>query len=100
MDFPDPSGPSRTTKSPRAHPSVMMLLVAPFSMPSLICWFTRAISFSKLDAGHDVRLPDRADLEIADGGLVGLRGRLVGHLPLGDRLVHLPRERLDLLELG
>ena len=31
------------------HPSVMMLLVAPFSMPSLICWFTLAISFSKFD---------------------------------------------------
>ena len=31
------------------HPSVMMLLVAPFSMPSLICWFTFAISFSKFE---------------------------------------------------
>lgn len=29
------------------HPSVIMLLVAPFSIPSLICWFTRDISFSK-----------------------------------------------------
>src|SRR5262245_14460073 len=39
------------------HPSVMMLLVAPFSMPSLICWFTRAISFSKFDRATTYACP-------------------------------------------
>ena len=41
-------GTLQNDEEPRAHPSVMMLLVAPFSIPSLICWFTLAISFSKL----------------------------------------------------
>ena len=36
-------------EAPRGHPRVMMLLAAPFSMPSLICWFTLAINFSKLE---------------------------------------------------
>ena len=78
----------------------MMLLAAPFSIPSLICWFTFAISFSKFDAGDDVRLADRAHLEVAHRGLVRLGGGLVGHLALGDHLVHLAGQRLDLVQLG
>ena len=35
-------------QSRRRHQRVMMLLVAPCSMPSLISWFTLVISFSKL----------------------------------------------------
>jgi hypothetical protein len=45
-----PIRPFEDDEQPRpVHPSVMMLLVAPFSIPSLICWFTRAISFSKFE---------------------------------------------------
>ena len=36
------------TEAIARHQSVMMLLVAPLSMPSPICWFTFVISFSKL----------------------------------------------------
>ena len=99
--MPEPSGPFEDDEEPgTAHPSVMMLLVAPFSMPSLICWFTLRHQLLEVGPGDDVRLPDRAGLEVAHGVLVRLGGGLVGHLALGDHLVHLPRQRLDLVQLG